>query len=134
MSAAGSVGQQYLGKLLRSREHWLMVPDINHTVMTSGIGSGDTLSVAARSSDGQTIIAYLSDGNSSSRLIDMSRISSTTNTARAWWYNPRSGSATLIGTFTNSGSQSFSAPDGNDWVLVIDDDAASLPAPGSAAL
>src|SRR4029077_7084710 len=42
--------------------------------------------------------------------------------------------ATLIGIFPNSGTQNFTAPDGNDWVLVIDDASANLPAPGSGTV
>ncbi len=130
LGSTGSVGQQYLGQLMRSREHWLMAPDTSHTVLTAGFGSGASLSVAARSSDGQTIIAYLSDGNATAKTVNMSKIVSSSSTAQAWWYNPRNSVATLIGTFPNSGSQSFTAPDGNDWVLVIDDASANLGAPG----
>jgi chitodextrinase len=134
LDSPGSLGEEYMGKLMRSREHWLMAPDTAHTVLTGGFGSGSTLSVAARSSDGQTIIAYLSDGNATAKTISMSAITSGSSSAKAWWYNPQTAVATLIGTFPNSGSQSFTAPDGNDWVLVIDDTSANLPAPGSADL
>jgi hypothetical protein len=130
LSSVGSVGQQFLGQLMRSREHWLMAPDTNHSVLTAGFGSGSTLSVAARSSDGQTIIAYFSDGNATAKTINMAEIVSASSTTNAWWYNPQTGTATLIGSFPNSGSQSFTAPDGNDWVLVIDDASANLGAPG----
>ena len=134
LDSPGSLGEEYMGKLMRSREHWLTAPDTAHTVLTGGFGSGSTLSVAARSNDGQTIIAYLSDGNATAKTINMSAITSASSLARAWWYNPQTSAATLIGTFPNSGSQSFTAPDGNDWVLVIDDTSANLPAPGSADL
>jgi chitodextrinase len=134
LSSVGSLGQQFLGQLMRSREHWLMAPDTTHSVLTAGFGSGATLSVAARSADGQTIIAYFSDGNATAKTINMSMITSASSTARAWWYNPQEGTATLIGTFPNSGSQSFAAPDSNDWVLVIDDASANLPAPGSSTI
>ncbi len=134
LGSPGSVGQEFIGRLMRSREHSLMTPDTNHSVLTAGFDSGSTLSVAARSSDGQTIIPYLSDGNATAKTINMSAITSTSSSAKAWWYNPQTGSATLIGTFPNSGWQSFTAPDGNDWVLVIDDASANLPAPGSATL
>jgi hypothetical protein len=111
-----------------------MVPDATHAVLTAGFGSGSTLSVAARSSDGQTIIAYLSDGNSTVKTLNMAQITSASSTARAWWYNPQTGAATLIGTFPNSGSRPFTAPDSGDWVLVVDDASANLPAPGTSAL
>ena len=130
LNSVGSISQQFMGQLMRSREHWLMVPDKAHTVLTAGFGSGSSLSVAARSSDGQTVIAYFPDGNATAKTISMSSIVSSSSTAVAWWYAPLTGTATLIGTFPNSGSQSFTAPDGNDWVLVIDDAAANLGAPG----
>ena len=134
LNSAGSVGQQFLGQLMRSREHWLMGPDTTHAILTAGFGSGATLSVAARSTDGQTIIAYLSDGNSTAKTINMAKTTSASSTAKAWWYDPQTGVATLIGTFPNSGTQNFTAPDGNDWVLVIDDASANLPAPGSGTI
>jgi hypothetical protein len=52
----------------------------------------------------------------------------------AWWFNPSTAAATDLGTFTNSGTQTFTPPDGNDWVLVLDLDSANLSAPGSAQL
>jgi len=134
LNSAGSLAHEYYGKLLSSREHWLMVPDMNHDVLTSGFGSGANLSVAARSSDGQTIIAYFSDGNATAKTIDMRRITSATSKVRAWWYDPRSGVAKLIDTFPNSGTRNFIAPDRNDWVLVLDDASANLPAPGVSSV
>ncbi len=131
LGSTGSVGQQYLGQLMRSREHWLMAPDVTHTVLTAGFGAGSTLSVAARSSDGQTIIAYFPDGNATTKSIDLSKITSATSSAIAWWYNPQTGASSQIGAFATNGLQSFTAPDGNDWVLVIDDASANLGAPGS---
>ena len=131
MTSPGSLAQQYLGELMLSREHWLMVPDAANSVLTGGFESGATLSVAARTSDGQTIIAYFSDGNSTTKTIDMTKIISSISTVKEWWYNPRNGVATLIGTHPNSGSQNFGAPDGSDWVLVLDDASANLPSPGS---
>jgi Protein of unknown function (DUF4038)/Putative collagen-binding domain of a collagenase len=54
---------------------------------------------------------------------------------RAWWYNPRNGSADEIGFFANEGDRRFDPPgepaDGNDWVLVLDDEAAGFAAPGA---
>jgi hypothetical protein len=54
---------------------------------------------------------------------------------RAWWYDPRNGSARQIGVFQNRGVQVFTPPGspapGNDWVLVLDDAGEKLSAPGS---
>jgi len=134
LGSQGSTDQAWLGKLFRSREHWKMVPDIAHTVMTAGFSSGSTLATTSRTSDGQTIIAYLADGNARARTINMSKIADSGGLAHAWWFNPSSGATTDLGTFTNSGTHNFTAPDANDWLLVIDANSANLPAPGSADL
>jgi hypothetical protein len=153
LGSAGSVGQSILGKLFRSREHWLLVPDIHHSVMTAGYDSrpspdlakerlrsivyqlpfrtGSNLAVAARSSDGQTIIAYVPNGNAAAITVDMSKIRDVGSQAKCWWFNPRDGSNMLIGNFVANGAHEFTPPDAEDWVLVIDSAAANLPAPGS---
>ena len=54
---------------------------------------------------------------------------------RAWWYDPRSGSADEIGVFPNESDRRFEPPGapkpGNDWVLVVDDEAADYAPPGT---
>lgn len=140
LGSVGSVGQSWLGKLFRSREHWKLVPDINHTVVTAGYGTlgtwpQATLTTTGRTSDGQTIIAYIPNGNAATLTLDMSKITSASSIAKCWWFNPSSGSTTLIGSFANSGTRNFTPPDSNDWVLVIDDARVQqMRAPGSADL
>lgn len=55
----------------------------------------------------------------------------------AWWFNPRSGEATLLGRFRNEGVRRFEPPGepgaGRDWVLVLDDAAQGYAAPGRPA-
>jgi hypothetical protein len=58
----------------------------------------------------------------------MTKIGGTT--ARAWWYNPITGVATLIGDFPATATRSFTPPAAQDWVLVIDNAALNLAAPG----
>jgi len=134
LGSKGSVGQMWYGKLMRSREHWKMVPDIQHAVVKAGYGSGATLTVTARTRDGQTIISYIPNGNATTLTVEMSKITSRTNLANCWWFNPRDGSTNLIGALANSGTRDFAPPDAKDWVLVIDDKDANLPPPGSADL
>lgn len=51
-------------------------------------------------------------------------------THRAWWFEPRSGGASLIGQ-VEGGSMSFTSPiHGPDWVLVLDDLEAGYGVPG----
>jgi hypothetical protein len=129
LGSVGSVSEEYQGRLFSSREHWLLVPDISHTVVTAGYGSGLAATTAARTSDGQTIIAYIPNGNATTIAVAMSKITSSTSTVQAWWFNPTTGVATNIGTFANSGTKTFAAPSSSDWVLVLDDASVNLPAP-----
>ena len=132
MEHPSSFDQQRLGQLFRSREHWMLVADRNHEVVTAGYGSGANLTVASRTSDGQTIIAYIPNGNAATLSVDMSKIESGLHQATCWWFSPSSGAAQLIGSYANTGTRNFTPPDSSDWVLVIDDRSANLPAPGSS--
>jgi hypothetical protein len=129
LGSAGSVAEERQGTLMRSREFWLLVPDTNNSVLVSGYGSGSALSMAARTSDGQMIIAP--NGNATTIGINVTKTTSATGAAKCWWFNPSTGAIILIGTFANSGTQSFTPPDANDWVLVIDDANGTLGTPGS---
>jgi hypothetical protein len=50
--------------------------------------------------------------------------------AECWWFNPRDGGSFHAGTCQTTGRREFVTPDSNDWVLVMDDYSAELPAPG----
>ena len=153
LNSPGSIAQMNLGKLFRSREHWKLAPDLNHAVMVAGYDSrsflsstwehlrylihqtpyrlGSASSVAARTSDGQTIIAYIPNGNAATLTISMTAIVDAGSQAKCWWFNPRDGASTLIGVVPTRGPRKFTPPDSNDWVLVIDSVAANLPTPGA---
>jgi hypothetical protein len=52
---------------------------------------------------------------------------------KAYWYNPRNGSSTSLGTVRNSGTREFTPQFvglGSDWVLVLDDASKGYAAPG----
>jgi hypothetical protein len=156
LNSPGSVGQMWLGRLFRSREYWKLIPDTTHRVLIGGYDSRSWFitakeslrsflyqvpyrvqsgsPAAARTSDGQTIIAYLPKGNATTITIEMDQIRDRGSRARAWWFNPRDGSSQSPGIFATSGSRKFIAPDSQDWVLVIDSLDASLPAPGERDL
>jgi hypothetical protein len=131
LGSAGSTAAQYQGQLMRSREFWKMAPDTNNEALTGGIGSGNAISVGSCTSDGQTCMVYNPIGNVQPPQIAMAHFSGAVH---AWWFNPSTAVTADLGTLTNSGTQTFTPPDGNDWVLVLDLDSANLPAPGSADL
>jgi hypothetical protein len=47
-------------------------------------------------------------------------LTETTATFTAQWFNPRDGTYLPIGSITGGGTTSFTAPDTNDWVLILD--------------
>src|SRR5262249_43989951 len=54
---------------------------------------------------------------------------------KAWWFNPRTGTAAAIGEFPNTGEREFVPPEKGealDWVLVLDDAAKDFPPPGES--
>ena len=56
-------------------------------------------------------------------------------TVKAWWFDPRTGASTVIGTFPNGGEREFTPPSKGemlDWVLVLDDASKNYPEPGTA--
>jgi hypothetical protein len=56
---------------------------------------------------------------------------------RGWWFNPRNGQATPLGTLRNARRLSFAPPTnapGEDWVFVLDDAAKHDGAPGRSTL
>jgi hypothetical protein len=52
---------------------------------------------------------------------------------QAYWYNPRNGTSTAIGTVNNNGVREFVPPSsgyGQDWILVLDDAEKKYPIAG----
>jgi chitodextrinase len=126
LDSVGSTTLALVGRLFNSRAFYTLVPDLDHSVLTSGYQSGSTYATAARMSDGSSIVAYIPTGRTVT--IDLTKIFAAS--AAAWWYDPRTGSATSSGTFATTGSHAFTPPDTNDWVLVIDDASLNLSPPG----
>jgi lysophospholipase L1-like esterase len=64
--------------------------------------------------------------------VNLAKISGSS--VKAYWLNPRTGEVRYINTYTNSGTQAFDPPGsstrGNDYVLILDDAAASFTIPG----
>jgi hypothetical protein len=127
LDASGATTVGRVGALFNSRAFHTLVPDLSHTVMTAGYQSGTTYANAARTSDGSSVIAYIPTQRAIT--LDMTKIAGTS--ARTWWFNPQTGAATLIGDFPTTGTRNLTPPDGNDWVLVADNAALNLPAPGT---
>jgi hypothetical protein len=127
---AGATSITNVLKLMNTRPWWNCVPDTNHTVVISGYGTSGTVDyiVCTREASGKTIMAYIPQ-DTMTPTMDMTKLSGST--ANAWWYNPRTGAATAIGTYNTIGTRPFIPPDPNDWVLVLDDASQKYPPPGA---
>ncbi|MGP8268476.1 MAG: glycoside hydrolase family 140 protein [Terracidiphilus sp.] len=129
MDLPGSVDMMYWGRLFRSRSWFELVPDNKHEMVTAGLGEfeGDDYLAARRTPDGGTVIAYMP----TSRTISVNMTEISGSQVKAWWFDPRNGEASAAGMFPASGTHKFTPPGEGDWVLVLDDAARQLPAPGS---
>jgi hypothetical protein len=132
MNNYGSVSMDFLQRLFRSRSWQTLIPDFENRIITSGYGKWGTKDhvSGALTSDANTFIAYLPSKRNIT--VDMSKIHGSST--RCWWYNPSDGRASEIGTYSTSVPAVFTPGSDADWVLVIDNASANLPAPGSEAL
>ena len=99
----------------KSIDWWKLIPD--QSVITAGAGSGDDQKVASRTSTGNMVVVYYA--TISSATIDMSKITSGSKAVAKWW-NPVNKSEKVDGTYSTSGTRSFTPPASwEDAVLVI---------------
>jgi hypothetical protein len=130
----GAAQMQYAKKLLLSRPYLTRIPDdsviVDADVKTAVPGTGRYHFAATRDSEGSYAMVYAPVGRTFN--VRMSVI--TGPKVKAWWFNPRDGTASVIGEFPNTGEREFLSPDRNedrDWVLVLDDAAKNFPPPGA---
>lgn len=105
----------------------LLTPDYAHTVVTAGYDTGgvEGVTYVPVMASSQMLIAYIGPGSASPITVNKATFASATFNVN--WYNPRDGSTTSGGTTAmGSGTQVFTAPDANDWVLLLDDQALGL--------
>lgn len=115
-----------LRRLLLSRPFENFVPD--QKLIASGQYEGKHHLQAGRGIDFAVI--YVPTGRQFS--VQMNRVGA--ESLRGWWYNPRTGGAREIGSFSGEGTHAFDPPGevgrGNDWVLVLDNARREFPPPG----
>lgn len=126
--------QMQLGRrLIESRPFLSRIPAddliVPAAVPTAVPGEGRYRFVATRDGSGSYAMIYVPIARKFG--VRMSAI--TGSRVKAWWFNPRNGSATSAGEFANAGEREFTPPqieDDLDWVLVLDDAAKGFGAPG----
>ena len=130
LAAPGADDMRHVRSLVESRPMLTRVPE--YGMITSEAGEGHEIRLATRSSDGAYAFVYLTSGGAVA--VDLAALSG--ESANAYWYDPREGSAATIGTFGGEGTREFVAPssgDDNDWVLVLDDASRGFGVPGGGA-
>jgi hypothetical protein len=125
MDYPGAIQVGYLRKLMESRPFLNRIPAQNMLVSLAGTGADHVQ--ATRAVDGSYAMFYIP----TSQTVTINPASLSGSQTRAWWYNPRNGTATLIGTYPAGVVQAVTPPtDGPDWVLVLDDAAQPFGLPG----
>ena len=129
----GAGQMQHARRLLESRPFLTRIPDdsvvVASKVATAVPGAGLKRLVATRDEGGLYAMVYSPCGRPFA--VRMNAVSGSE--VRAWWFDPRTGSASLIGSFANTGEREFVPPDRGealDWVLVLDDASRGFPPPG----
>jgi hypothetical protein len=123
-------------RLIESRPYLTRIPDdtviVTGSVPTSMPGTGRYHFNATRDEAGSFAMVYAPVGRPF--RVRMDKIGGPK--VAAWWFNPRNGEATRIGTYPNTGEREFTPPDPGemtDWVLVLDDASKNFAVPGQAA-
>lgn len=125
----GALAMVHVGELLRARPFHQLVPDETGTVVTGNRGSlrDGTYVAAARASTGMTTIVYVPQNRTVA--VNLSRAVDA-EMARIWCLDPKTGSATDLGTVPAQGSYTASPCATPDWILVVDNAALGLTKPG----
>jgi hypothetical protein len=126
---------QHLRALIESRPMLLRIPD-QWLLVNDPMGTSDRIQ-ACRASDGSYAFVYTATGAKLEiRMVDRIYEKLSGNVIKAYWYDPRLGTAATIGEFRKTESREFTPPSsgrGNDWVLVLDDASRNFPAPGTTS-
>ena len=121
LGSVGSIGAQALNTFWSSRTWYKLAPDYTNTFLTNGASyTGANFAAAALASDGSWGAIYVPVTESLTVALGGFR-----SRVMASWYDPTNGLYVGIGSYANSGSQSFTPPSANsngdaDWVLLLD--------------
>jgi hypothetical protein len=122
IDSEGAQTLTHMRTLLESWSWWGLGPDVSNTLLTGGVGTGDSQAVAAIATDRSDALIYAPSVRSVT--VNLSQLAGPRVAAR--WFDPTSGTYIAIGgpvaatgsrTFTPSGNNSNGS---GDWVLVLE--------------
>jgi hypothetical protein len=127
LDAPGAGQMQWLKHLILSRPYFQRAPD--QSLIAGSNGERYERVIATRGES----YAFFYTFTGRPFQVQLGKISG--EQVIAWWFDPRTGNAKRIGKFPNRGARSFTPPgtpaNGNDWVLVLDDESKSYRPPGA---
>lgn len=125
----GGISLGHLRRLFESRPWWTLIPDRDHQLTREGHGTFATNNyvTSARTEDRSSAFVYLPTARPV--VLDLTQL--TGPSIRAWWFNPRTGSAELSGELPREARRTLTPPGDGDWVLVLDDSSRAYPPPGT---
>ena len=116
----------FLRQLIESRPVIQRIPD--QSLIVGDAGKGGLHLQATRDRAGSYAFVYF-PMNDLTAKIDLGKLSA--KKIRAWWFDPRTGFAAVIGEFAGGVQREFRSPaTGSDCVLVLDDAAKNYSPPG----
>jgi len=117
LNDAGGKQMQYVSELMQSRPILGRVPD--QSIINSGDG------VATRGNE----YAFVYTSSGEPFIVNMNKTKISTEAVKASWYNPRDGKTTKDNNspYGNTGTQEFTPPTLEDWVLILDKDTDDKP-------
>jgi hypothetical protein len=137
---------QYLRNLIESRPMLARVPD-QSLIVEDPMSTTERIQ-ACRASDRSYAFVYTATGKKLAVLLrDVVVEALAGKVIRAWWYDPRRGTAVHLEDFAKPEagdnprfgralSRTYTPPSsgpGNDWVLVLEDASRNYPSPGANA-
>lgn len=123
----GACQVRFLRTLIEARPFFSRIPD--QAMLRNPGNQNREYSCATRDEDGRYGLVYLPVTQSVE--VDLGKLNS--GDILAWWYDPRTGKATLDGVYKSGNWQIFTPPnEGPDWVLGLDDVGAGFPIPNGS--
>ncbi len=134
LDAPGARQMIHARRLFESRPFLARIPDdsllVPHPLAPHLVpGAGRARFAATRDAAGTYAMIYVPLG----RPFAVNTAALPASRLRAWWFDPRNGSASELGTLSSAPELRFTPPalgELSDWILVLDDATAGYPPPG----
>lgn len=117
MAYPGAEQMRHVKTFFSGLPWWTLVPDQRHRVVVAGYGrySDDDFVLTAVTQERDQVVSYFPERRTIA--MDLSQLKG--RTARAEWFDPRTGAVRAAATFDKLSLQNFTPPTNEDWVLLV---------------